>query len=86
MMKLLVDLGGLLGAGEKDLAVLFDSVRLTTTQNNKWQLVMNTTTGSLKNAPTYKYDPRVPPGSLNRSRFLERCYSLDGRRACDEIP
>jgi sporulation protein YlmC with PRC-barrel domain len=52
---LIVGVGGLLGAGEKDVAVPFDSVRLTQ-DNNKWRLVMNTTTDSLKNAPGYKYD------------------------------
>jgi sporulation protein YlmC with PRC-barrel domain len=53
---LIVGVGGLLGAGEKDVAVPFDSVRLTTQNDNKWRLVMNTTTDSLKNAPGYKYD------------------------------
>jgi sporulation protein YlmC with PRC-barrel domain len=52
---LIVGVGGLLGAGEKDIAIPFDSVRLNT-ENNKWRLVMNTTTDSLKNAPGYKYD------------------------------
>jgi sporulation protein YlmC with PRC-barrel domain len=53
---LIVGVGGVLGAGEKDVAVPFDSVRLTTQNDNKWRLVMNTSTDSLKNAPGYKYN------------------------------
>jgi len=53
---LIVGVGGLMGAGEKDVAIPFGSVRLTTIDNNKWRLVMNTTSDTLKNAPGYEYD------------------------------
>jgi len=53
---LIVGVGGIAGAGEKDVAVPFDSVRLTTQDNHTWRLVMNTTADSLKSAPGYKYD------------------------------
>jgi sporulation protein YlmC with PRC-barrel domain len=52
---LIVGVGGIAGAGAKDVAVPFDSVRLTNEGNNS-RLVMNTTSDSLKNAPGYKYD------------------------------
>jgi len=53
---LIVGVGGFLGAGEKDVAVPFDAVRVTTKDNNKWYLVMNATKDGLKAAPGYKYD------------------------------
>jgi sporulation protein YlmC with PRC-barrel domain len=52
---LIVGVGGIAGAGAKDVAVPFDSVRLTNEGNNT-RLVMNTTSDGLKNAPGYKYD------------------------------
>jgi sporulation protein YlmC with PRC-barrel domain len=52
---LIVGVGGVAGAGAKDVAVPFDSVRLTNEGNNA-RLVMNTTSDNLKNAPGYKYD------------------------------
>jgi hypothetical protein len=48
--------GGFLGAGEKDVAVPFDAIRITTKDNNKWYLVMNATKDELKSAPGFKYD------------------------------
>ena len=53
---LIVGVGGFLGAGEKDVAVPFDAVRVTTKDNNKWYLVMNATKDGLKASPGYKYD------------------------------
>jgi sporulation protein YlmC with PRC-barrel domain len=53
---LIVGVGGFLGAGEKDVAVPFDSVRMSTKDNKKTHLVMNTTKDSLKSAPGFKYD------------------------------
>ncbi len=53
--SLIVGVGGFLGAGEKDVAVPFDAVKMTN-NNNKWTLVMNTTKDDLKNAPGFKYD------------------------------
>jgi len=52
---LIIAVGGFLGMGEKDVAVSFDSVRVTT-RDNKSYLVMNTTKDALKSATGYKYD------------------------------
>ena len=54
--SLIIGVGGFLGAGEKDVAVPFDAVKITNKDNNKWTLVMNTTKDDLKNAPGFKYD------------------------------
>ena len=53
---LIVAVGGFLGAGEKDVSVPFDAVRVTNKNNNKWYLVMNTTKDQLKDAPGFTYD------------------------------
>ena len=54
--SLIVGIGGFLGAGEKDVAVPFDAVKVTNKNNSKWRLVMSTTKDDLKNAPGFKYD------------------------------
>ena len=54
--SLIIGVGGFLGAGEKDVAVPFDAVHVTTKDNNKWYLVMNATKDHLKNTPGFKYD------------------------------
>jgi sporulation protein YlmC with PRC-barrel domain len=54
--SLILGVGGFLGAGEKDVAVPFESVHVTNKDNNKWYLVMNATKDDLKNAPGFKYD------------------------------
>lgn len=54
--SLIVGVGGFLGAGEKDVAVPFDAVKITDKDNNKWYLVLNATKDQLKNAPGFKYD------------------------------
>jgi sporulation protein YlmC with PRC-barrel domain len=54
--SLIIGVGGFLGAGEKDVAVPFDAVKVTENNNKKWTLVMNTTKDELKNAPGFKYD------------------------------
>ena len=54
--SLIVAVGGFLGAGEKDVSVPFDAVRVTNKNNNKWYLVMNTTKDQLKDAPGFTYD------------------------------
>jgi sporulation protein YlmC with PRC-barrel domain len=51
----IVSVGGFLGAGEKDVAVPFNSLKLTQ-KNQKWYLVMNTDKDSLKNAPGFRHD------------------------------
>jgi len=53
---LIVGVGGFLGAGEKDVAVPFNAVQVTTKDNNKHYLVMNSTKDALKNAKGFKYD------------------------------
>jgi sporulation protein YlmC with PRC-barrel domain len=52
----IVGVGGFLGAGEKDVSVPFDAVRITTKNNNKWYLVMNATKDDLKSATGFTYD------------------------------
>lgn len=54
--SLIIGVGGFLGAGEKDVAVPFDSVRVTNKNNSKWYLVMNATKDELKGAPGFRYD------------------------------
>ena len=51
----IVSVGGFLGAGEKDVAVPFNSLKLTQ-KNQKWYLVMNTDKDSLKSAPGFRHD------------------------------
>jgi sporulation protein YlmC with PRC-barrel domain len=53
---LIVGVGGFLGMGEKDVAVPFNAVQVTTKDNNKWYLVMNATKDALKTAKGFKYD------------------------------
>ena len=53
---LIVGVGGFLGMGEKDVAVPINAVRVTTKDNNKWYLVMNSTKDALKSAKGFKYD------------------------------
>jgi sporulation protein YlmC with PRC-barrel domain len=52
---LIVGVGGFLGAGEKDVAVSFNTVKATM-KDNKVYLTMNTTKDALKSAPGFKYD------------------------------
>jgi hypothetical protein len=52
----IVGVGGFLGAGEKDVSVPFDAVRVTTKNDKKWYLVMNTTKDELKSASGFTYD------------------------------
>jgi sporulation protein YlmC with PRC-barrel domain len=51
----IIGVGGFLGIGEKDVAVPFNAVRVTT-KDNKWYLVMNSTKDALKDAKGFKYD------------------------------
>jgi sporulation protein YlmC with PRC-barrel domain len=56
--SLIIGVGGFLGAGEKDVAVPFEAVRVNKNNKNnkKFTLVMNTTKDDLKSAPGFKYD------------------------------
>jgi sporulation protein YlmC with PRC-barrel domain len=53
---LIIGVGGFAGAGEKDVAVPFNAVQITSKNNNNWYLTMNTTKDDLKNASGFKYD------------------------------
>lgn len=52
---LIIGVGGFLGAGEKDVAVPFGTVKHTM-KNQKVYLTMDTTKDALKAAPGFKYD------------------------------
>ena len=52
---LIVGVGGFLGAGEKDVAVSFSSVK-ESMKNDKNYLTMDTSKDALKAAPGFKYD------------------------------
>jgi sporulation protein YlmC with PRC-barrel domain len=54
--SLIIGVGGFLGAGEKDVAVPFEAVRVTNKNNKNFTLVMNTNKDDLKSAPGFKYD------------------------------
>ncbi|HEY2121780.1 MAG TPA: PRC-barrel domain-containing protein [Candidatus Acidoferrum sp.] len=51
----IVGVGGFLGAGEKDVAVSFNSIK-PTKKDDKTYLTLNTTKDALNNAPGFKYD------------------------------
>ncbi len=53
---LIVGVGGLLGADEKDVAVPFEAIQIKNNGNEKWRLVMDSTVDALKAGPTYTYD------------------------------
>ena len=53
---LIIGVGGFLGIGEKDVAVPFNTVKITSKGNNKWYLVMNATKDELRSAKGFKYD------------------------------
>jgi len=51
----IVEVGGFIGAGTKDVAVPFSDVK-GTKKNDKWYLTMQASKDDLKNAPGMKYD------------------------------
>lgn len=51
----IVGVGGFLGAGEKDVAVSFNSVHASM-KDGSWYLTMNATKDALKSAPGLSYD------------------------------
>jgi PRC-barrel domain len=51
----IIGVGGFLGAGEKQVAVSFSSIKRTM-KDDKVYLTLNTTKDALKNAPGFKYD------------------------------
>ena len=52
---LIIEVGGFVGAGAKDVAVPFTDVK-GTKKNDKWYLTMEANKDELKNAPGMKYD------------------------------
>ena len=81
---LMIGVGGFLGMGEKDVAVPFNSVQVTTKDNNKWYLVMNSNKDQLKNAKGFKYDRNqmtwVPEESSNTTGGPESSGQRPGNR------
>ena len=55
VVAFIVEVGGFIGAGAKDVAVPFTDVK-GTKKNDKWYLTMNTTQDDMKNAPGLTYD------------------------------
>jgi len=51
----IVDVGGFLGAGEKDVAVGFHPIKQTK-KDNKTYLTLDTTKEALERAPGFRYD------------------------------
>jgi sporulation protein YlmC with PRC-barrel domain len=51
----ILGVGGILGAGEKDVAVPFEAVKKTT-KNNEAYLTLDITKDNLKSGPGFKYD------------------------------
>src|SRR5262249_33551442 len=56
---LIIGVGGFLGMGEKDVAVPFNAVKVTTKDNNKGYLGMKSTKDAVKSANGSKYDPNA---------------------------
>ena len=54
-----VGVGGFLGAGEKEVAVLFKDLKVVTRENKDW-LVLNQTKEQLKAAPAYDKKTNKP--------------------------
>jgi sporulation protein YlmC with PRC-barrel domain len=55
VVAFIVEVGGFIGAGSKDVAVPFTDVK-GTKKNDKWYLTMQANKDELKNAPGMKYD------------------------------
>ena len=55
VVAFIVEVGGFIGAGAKDVAVPFTDVK-GTKKNDKWYLTMNADKDELKNAPGLTYD------------------------------
>jgi PRC-barrel domain len=53
---LIIGVGGFLGLGEKYVAVPSDAVQVTSKDNNRWYLAMNSSKDALKSAKGFKYD------------------------------
>ena len=67
----IVGVGGFLGAGEKDVAVRFTSIK-PTNKNDKIYLTLDTTKDALKNAPGFKYDRQTTTWVPDREKSSSR--------------
>jgi len=67
----IVGFGGFLGAGEKDVAVRFTSIK-PTKKNDKTYLTLDTTKDALKNAPGFKYDRQTTTWVPDREKSSSR--------------
>ncbi len=67
----IVGVGGFLGAGEKDVAVRFTSIK-PTKKNDKTYLTLDTTKDALKNAPGFKYDRQTTTWVPDREKSSSR--------------
>ena len=52
----IIGVGGLLGMGEREVAMDFKSIRMSRDQNNNLVLTVNVTKDALKNAPEWRWD------------------------------
>ncbi|HWB44054.1 MAG TPA: PRC-barrel domain-containing protein [Hyphomicrobiaceae bacterium] len=50
-----VGVGGFLGMGEREVAIDFDSLKVTSDSNNKMVVTLNTTKDALKSAPAWQW-------------------------------
>jgi sporulation protein YlmC with PRC-barrel domain len=80
----MVGVGGFLGAGEKDVAVSFNSIK-PTKKNDKTYLTLNTTKDALKDAPGFKYDRQsttwVPDNQASNDKRSSRDRAGHERRS-----
>lgn len=53
---IVIGVGGLLGMGEREVAMDFKSIRMSRDQNNNLVLTVNATKDALKNAPEWRWD------------------------------
>jgi sporulation protein YlmC with PRC-barrel domain len=51
-----IGVGGFLGIGEREVAVNFNSIRMSRDQSNNLVLTMNATKDSLKDAPAWRWE------------------------------
>jgi sporulation protein YlmC with PRC-barrel domain len=52
----IIGVGGLLGMGEREVAMNFDSIRMSRDSNNNLVLTVNATKDALKAAPEWRWD------------------------------
>ena len=70
----ILGVGGFLGAGEKNVAVPFNALKLTE-KNGKRYLVMDTTTEALNSAPGYTFDRTRSSGYLLNRDYEDGAFA-----------